>query len=66
MGACVNLSRFGMSTVTLAGDLEAKTNAISNADFRAIDLWAKDLTAHTGSRGSESRGEEQLRRELQA
>jgi hypothetical protein len=55
-----------MNTVTLAGDLEAKLNAISNAGFHAIDLWAKDLAAPTGSRGSEPRREEQLKRELQA
>jgi hypothetical protein len=62
----VNLCRFGMNTVTLAGDLEAKLDAISNAGFPAIDWWAKDPAAHTGSRGSEPRGEEQLKRELQA
>jgi hypothetical protein len=46
-------------------DLEAKLNVRSNAGFSAIDWWAKDLAAHTGSRGSEPRGEE-LKRELQA
>ena len=40
----MNLSRFAMNRVTLAGDLEAKLDAISNAGFHAIELWAKDLT----------------------
>jgi 2-keto-myo-inositol isomerase len=51
----VNLSRFGMNTVTLAGDLEAKLDAISNAGFHAIELWAKDLTAHAGGVAAASR-----------
>ena len=55
-----------MNTGTLAEHLEAKVNAISNAGFHAIDLWAKDRAAHTGSRGNEPRGDEQLRRKLQA
>ncbi|TMH19304.1 MAG: sugar phosphate isomerase/epimerase [Betaproteobacteria bacterium] len=55
MEGCVNLSRFGMNTVTLAGDLEAKLDAISNAGFQAIELWAKDLTAHAGGVAAASR-----------
>jgi sugar phosphate isomerase/epimerase len=44
-----------MNTVTLAGDLEAKLDAISNAGFHAIELWAKDLTAHAGGVAAASR-----------
>src|SRR6266513_1759205 len=55
MEDCVNLSRFGMNTVTLAGDLEAKLDAISNAGYQAIELWAKDLTAHAGGVAAASR-----------
>jgi sugar phosphate isomerase/epimerase len=55
MEDCVNLSRVGMNTVTLAGDLEAKLHAISNAGFQAIELWAKDLTADAGGVAAASR-----------
>jgi 2-keto-myo-inositol isomerase len=51
----MNLSRFAMNTVTLAGDLEAKLDSISNAGFHAIELWAKDLTAHAGGVAAASR-----------
>src|SRR5437879_12365048 len=44
-----------MNTVALAGDLEAKLDAISNAGFQAIELWAKDLTAHAGGVAAASR-----------
>jgi sugar phosphate isomerase/epimerase len=44
-----------MNTVTLAGDLDAKLDAISNAGFHAIESWAKDLTAHAGGVAAASR-----------
>jgi hypothetical protein len=46
----MNLSRFGMNAVTLAGDLEAKLNAISNAGFQAIDLCERSDGARRQSR----------------
>lgn len=39
----MNLSQFGMDTITLAGGLEAKLAASSAAGFSQIMLWAKDL-----------------------
>jgi 2-keto-myo-inositol isomerase len=44
----VNLSNFGMDTITLAGPLEAKLRASSDAGFSQIMLWAKDLAGHPG------------------
>lgn len=38
--------RFGMDTVTLAGTLEAKLQAIADAGFSKIVLWGKDLVGH--------------------
>lgn len=51
----MNLCRFAVNTVTLAGDIEAKLDAISNAAVPAIDGWAKDLTAHAGGVAAASR-----------
>ncbi|MDB5932666.1 MAG: 4-hydroxyphenylpyruvate dioxygenase [Massilia sp.] len=44
----MNLSNFGMDTITLAGPLEAKLRASSDAGFSQIMLWAKDLAGHPG------------------
>lgn len=40
----MNLTHFGMDTVTLAGTLEAKLRASKAAGFSQIMLWAKDLS----------------------
>jgi 2-keto-myo-inositol isomerase len=42
----MNLSNFGMDTVTLAGPLEAKLRASKAAGFSQLMLWAKDLAQH--------------------
>ncbi|SNS84545.1 Sugar phosphate isomerase/epimerase [Noviherbaspirillum humi] len=42
----MNLSHFGMDTVTLAGTLEAKLAASRAAGFSQIMLWARDLAGH--------------------
>src|SRR3978361_808814 len=44
----MNLSNFGMDTISLAGPLEAKLLASSEAGFSQIMLWAKDLAGHPG------------------
>jgi 2-keto-myo-inositol isomerase len=44
----VNLSNFGMDTVTLAGSLESKLAASKAAGFSQIMLWAKDLAGYPG------------------
>jgi sugar phosphate isomerase/epimerase len=44
----MNLSQFGMDTITLAGGLEAKLEASRSAGFSQIMLWAKDLVNHPG------------------
>jgi sugar phosphate isomerase/epimerase len=44
----MNLSSFGMDTVTLPGALEAKLLASREAGFSQIMLWAKDLVAYPG------------------
>jgi 2-keto-myo-inositol isomerase len=44
----MNLSNFGMDTITLAGPLEAKLQASTAAGFSQIMLWAKDLASHPG------------------
>jgi 2-keto-myo-inositol isomerase len=44
----VNLSNFGMDTVTLAGSLESKLAASTAAGFSQIMLWAKDLAGYPG------------------
>lgn len=40
------LSAFGMDTITLAGPLEAKLEAIHDAGFRQVMLKANDLVGH--------------------
>ena len=42
----MNLDRFGMDTITLAGTLEHKLAAIGAAGFRQVMLSARDLTSH--------------------
>ena len=44
----MNLDRFGMDTITLAGTLEHKLAAIRAAGFRQVMLSARDLTSHDG------------------
>lgn len=44
----MNLSNFGMDTVTLAGTLEAKLEASRLAGFSQLMLWAKDLVNYPG------------------
>ncbi|MFZ6772609.1 sugar phosphate isomerase/epimerase family protein [Undibacterium sp. SXout7W] len=44
----MNLSNFGMDSITLAGPLESKLNASKAAGFSQIMLWAKDLAGHPG------------------
>lgn len=44
----MNLSHFGMDTITLAGTLEAKLAASRVAGFSQLMLWAKDLVNHPG------------------
>ncbi len=44
----MNLSNFGMDSITLAGPLEAKLAASKAAGFSQIMLWAKDLAGHPG------------------
>jgi len=44
----MQLSQFGMDTITLAGGLEAKLAASRAAGFTQLMLWAKDLVNHPG------------------
>ncbi|MES2070134.1 MAG: sugar phosphate isomerase/epimerase [Pseudomonadota bacterium] len=44
----MNLSNFGMDSITLAGPLESKLSASKAAGFSQIMLWAKDLAGHPG------------------
>ena len=44
----MNLSNFGMDSITLACPLEAKLCASKAAGFSQIMLWAKDLAGHPG------------------
>ncbi|WP_020653017.1 sugar phosphate isomerase/epimerase family protein [Massilia niastensis] len=44
----MNLSNFGMDSITLAGPLESKLAASKAAGFSQIMLWAKDLAGHPG------------------
>ena len=40
------IAPFGMDTITLAGPLEAKLDAIQNAGFSQVMLKANDLVGH--------------------
>jgi sugar phosphate isomerase/epimerase len=42
----VNLDRFGMDTITLAGPLEAKLRAVREGGFTQIMLSARDIVGH--------------------
>src|SRR5437867_4409501 len=44
----MNVDDFGMDTITLAGPLEGKLNAISDAGFTQVMLSASDLVGHPG------------------
>ncbi|MCX7961814.1 MAG: sugar phosphate isomerase/epimerase [Burkholderiales bacterium] len=44
----MNLERFGMDTVTLAGSLETKLAAMRQAGFSQVMLSSADLVAHPG------------------
>jgi 2-keto-myo-inositol isomerase len=44
----VNLSNFGIDSITLAGPLESKLRASKAVGFSQIMLWASDLAAHPG------------------
>ena len=44
----MNLDDFGMDTITLAGPLEGKLNAIRDAGFTQVMLSASDLVGHPG------------------
>jgi sugar phosphate isomerase/epimerase len=41
-----NIDNFGMDTISLAGPLKAKLNAIRNAGFSQVMLLARDLVGH--------------------
>ncbi len=44
----MNISGFGMDTITLAGPLEAKLAAMKAAGFSQVMLMARDLVGHPG------------------
>jgi sugar phosphate isomerase/epimerase len=44
----MNIDHFGMDTITLAGSLEAKLKAVSDAGFTQIMISARDLVGHPG------------------
>jgi sugar phosphate isomerase/epimerase len=44
----MNLSTFGMDTISLAGTLEEKLAAMRSAGFAQVMLSARDLTSHAG------------------
>ena len=48
----MNLDDFGMDTITLAGPLEGKLNAIRDAGFTQVMLSASDLVGHPGGEGA--------------
>ena len=43
-----NMDDFGMDTISLAGPLEAKLQAIRDAGFSQVMLAARDLVGHAG------------------
>jgi sugar phosphate isomerase/epimerase len=47
-----NIDDFGMDTISLAGPLEAKLQAVREAGFSQIMLAAKDLVGHPGGLGA--------------
>jgi len=44
----MNLSSFGMDSITMTGTLECKLRAACDAGFAQIMLWATDLAGHPG------------------
>lgn len=46
MPAVRNIADFGMDTITLAGPLEAKLQAVRNAGFTQVMLSARDIVGH--------------------
>jgi sugar phosphate isomerase/epimerase len=46
------LDRFGMDTITLAGPLEAKLDAMVQAGFTQVMLSARDIVGHPGGVGA--------------
>ena len=44
----MNIERFGMDTITLAGPLEAKLRAVRDGGFTQIMLAARDIVGHPG------------------
>ena len=42
----MNIERFGMDTITLAGPLEAKLRAVKASGFTQIMLSARDIVGH--------------------
>ena len=42
----MDLTRFAIDTVTLAGPLEDKLRVIRDAGFGGVEIWAKDLVTH--------------------
>jgi len=46
MPAARNIADFGMDTITLAGPLEAKLQAVRNAGFTQVMLSARDIVGH--------------------
>jgi sugar phosphate isomerase/epimerase len=48
----MNLSHFGMDSITLAGPLEAKLQAVREAGFGQIMLSARDVVGHPGGQAA--------------
>ena len=48
----MNLSHFGMDSITLAGPLEAKLRAVREAGFGQIMLSARDVVGHPGGQAA--------------
>jgi sugar phosphate isomerase/epimerase len=48
----MNLSHFGMDSITLAGPLEAKLQAVRDAGFGQIMLSARDVVGHPGGQAA--------------
>jgi sugar phosphate isomerase/epimerase len=44
----MNLSSFGMDSITMTGTLEGKLHAACDAGFTQLMLWAQDLAGHPG------------------
>ena len=44
----MNIERFGMDTITLAGPLEAKLREVRDGGFTQVMLSARDIVGHPG------------------